>query len=293
MTDPKKNPNKRRRSFFWRRRPQLLPEPEAAAQENGGIVSRRDRWRMKMRVPAIRQVLIAIAFCCVAGQFVGQTPSEPGVQTLQSAPKRQGFFDYALGKVNPHDTDYGSKMASARNGLVGDTIDDLYFWSNVVTLLLLCGLVAIVLFQWRAMNKREFIAASLIAQLWNGRVSDRVEIERRTEQFNQLVEAHNAETEAARSRKTGPSEQESSTNGSLTKSVRALADSKGISPAEAEKIAAAAPDATAASLEQSNLLLQRRVEALQNSEQNLKQRLNQTTVLLDQERRRNSTLKGA
>jgi len=247
-----------------------------------------------MRVPAvIRQVLIAIAFCCVAGQFVGQAPSEPGVQTLQPAPKRQGFFDYALGKVNPHDTDYGSKMASERTAVVGYTIDDLYFWSNVVTLLLLCGLVAIVLFQWRAMNKRELIAASLIAQLWNGRVSDRVEIERRTEQFNQLVEAHNAETEAALSRKTGPSEQESSTNGSLTKSVRALADSKGISPAEAEKIAATAPDATAASLEQSNLLLQRRVEALQNSEQNLKQRLNQTTVLLDQERRRNATLKGA
>ena len=161
---------------------------------------------MKMRVPAvIRQVLIAIVFCCVAGQFVGQTPSEPGVQALQSAPKRQGFLDYALGKVNPHDTDYGSKMASARNAVVGYTIDDLYFWSNVVTLLLLCGLVAIVLFQWRAMNKRELIAASLIAQLWNGRVSDRVEIERRTEQFNQLVEAHNAEAEAALSRKTGPS----------------------------------------------------------------------------------------
>ena len=249
---------------------------------------------MRMRVPAvIRQVLIAIAFCCVAGQFVGQTPGEPSVQTLQSAPKRQGFLDYALGKVNPHDTDYGSKVASARNAAVGYTIDDLYFWSNLVTLLLLCGLVAIVLFQWRAMDKRELIAASLIAQLWNGRVSDRVEIERRTEQFNQLVEAHNAEAEVAMSRKTGPSEQEFGTNRSLTRSVRALADSKGISPAEAEKIAAAAPDATAASMQQSNLLLQRRVEALQNSEQNLKQRLNQTTVLLDQERRRNSTLKGA
>ena len=46
-------------------------------------------------------------------------------------------------------------------------------------------------------------------------------------------------------------------------------------------------------LRQSNLLLQRRIEALQNSEQNLKQRLNQTTTLLDQERRRNGTLKGA
>jgi hypothetical protein len=249
---------------------------------------------MKMRVPAvIRRVLFAIAFCCVAGPSFGQTQNEPGVQTAQSPPKRQGFLDYALGKVNPTDTDYGYKMASARNAVVGATINDLYFWSNVVTLLLLCGLAAIVLFQWRAMNKRELIAASLIAQLWNGRVSDRVEIERRTEQFNQLVEAHNAEAEAALSHKAGLLEQESVTNGSLTKSVRALADRKGISPVEAEKSAASAPDATAASLEQSTLLLQRRVEALQNSEQNLKQRLNQTTVLLDQERRRNATLKGA
>jgi len=111
--------------------------------------------------------------------------------------------------------------------------------------------------------------------------------------FNQLAEAHNAEVEAALSRKSRPSEQEAEVAGSLTRSVRSLADSKEISPEAAEKIASSAPDANAASLQQSNLLLQRRVEALQNSEQNLKQRLNQTTVLLDQERRRNATLKGA
>jgi hypothetical protein len=241
----------------------------------------------------IRSLVIAIVFCCVAGPSFSQAQSEPGTQIARSAPKRQGFFDYALGKVNPRDTDYGSKLMSARNAAVGDTIDDLYFWSNVVTLLLLSGLVGVVLFQWRAMDKRELIAASLIAQLWNGRVSDRIEIEHRTQQFNQLAEAHNAEAEAALSRKSRPSEKETDTNGSLTRSVRTLSDSKGISPAEAEKIAAAASDATAASTQQTNLLLQRRVEALQNSEQNLKQRLNQTTVLLDQERRRNATLKGA
>jgi hypothetical protein len=249
---------------------------------------------MKIRRTAvIRWMVIPIALCCVAGPSFSQTESEPGAQTAQSAPKRQGFFDYALGKINPRDSDYGSKMTTARTAVVGYTIDDLYFWSNVVTLFLLCGLAAIILFQWRAMNKRELIAASLIAQVWNGRVSDRVEIERRTQRFNQLVEAHNAEAEAALSRKIAPSEQEPGANGSLTRSVRALSDSKGISPAEAEKIAAAAPDATRASLEQSNLLLQRRVEALQNSERNLKQRLNQTTALLDEERRRNSSLKGA
>jgi len=207
--------------------------------------------------------------------------------------KRQGFFDYVLGKINPRDKNYGVSIKSGRNAAVEYTIDDLYFWSNVVTLLLLSGLVAIVLLQWRAADKREVIAASLIAQLWNGRVSDRIEIERRTHQFNELVEAHNADVERNLSQKPGPSQQDAEATGSATRSVRSLAQSKGISPAEADKIAAAAPDVNAASLQQSNLLLQRRVEALQSSEQNLKQRLNQTTVLLDQERRRNATLKGA
>lgn len=241
----------------------------------------------------IRSVVLVIALCGVNGQSFRQNANQSGPRTAQLAPKREGFFDYALGKINPHDKDYGRSVESARGALVESTIDDLYFWSNAVTLVLLCGVAALLLFQWRAMDKRELITASLIAQLWNGRVSNRIEIERRTQQFNELVETHNAEVEAMLSRKQRPSETADDAAESLKGSIRNLAEGKGISPIEAERIAASASDGTAASLEQSNLLLQRRVEALQNSEQNLKQRLNQTTVLLDQERRRNATLKGA
>jgi hypothetical protein len=246
-----------------------------------------------MRSRVISGFVVAIVVLgFVSGSF-GQTPSPPNPAIAQPTPKRQGFFDYALGKINPRGKDYGASMASTRSAVVENTIDDLYFWSNAVTLILLCGLAAIVLLQWRAADKREVIAASLIAQLWNGRVSDRIELERCTEQFNRLVETHNAEVERSLSQKSTPAEGEAETTGKLKRNVRSLAENKGISPAEAEKIAAAAPDRNAASLEQSNLLLQRRVEALQNNEQNLKQRLNQTTVLLDQERRRNASLKGA
>jgi hypothetical protein len=227
------------------------------------------------------------------GHSFSQTLGRQSTPTSQSAPKRQGFFDYALDKINPRGVDYGVSLESARTAVVENTIDDLYFWSNVVTLLLLIGLVVVVLLQWRAADKREVIAASLIAQLWNGRVSDRVEIERRTRQFNQLVEVHNADVEKNLYQKPGASQQDAEAAGSVTRGVRSLAHGKGISPAEAEKIAASAPDATTASMQQNILLLERRVEALQNSEQNLKQRLNQTTTLLDQERRRNGTLKGA
>jgi hypothetical protein len=257
-----------------------------------------------MRIPAvIRQVLIAIAFCCVAGQVVGQIQNEPGVQTAQSPPKRQGFLDYALGKVNPTDTDYGYKMASARNAVVGATIDDLYFWSNVVTLLLLCGLAAIVLFQWRAMHKRELIAASLIAQLWNGRVSDRVEIEHRTEQFNQLVEDHNVNAERSLTAKCQPNTDEEQATSELKRTVEGLDKRRTKKIASAQEATAnlfsnILPDAqstetTGTGLQQKNVMLERQVEAMRNTEANLRRRLNDTMTQLEQERNRNQTLKGA
>jgi hypothetical protein len=241
----------------------------------------------------LRSMAVALVFFSLSWPSFGLTPDRPGPSAPQPPAKHQGFFDYALGNINPRGNDYGATLESRRNAVVGNTIDDLYFWSNVVTLLMLSGLVGIVLLQWRATDKREAIAASLIAQLWNGRVSDRIEIERRTAQFDQLVEAHNADVEKTLSQKSTPSEQETEAAGSLTRSVRKLTQSKGAPPESAEKFATTAPDAGAPSLQQSNLLLQRRVEALLSSEQNLKQRLNQTTVLLDQERRRNATLKGA
>lgn len=248
---------------------------------------------MKCREVYACLLLVVLTFSGNLDGF-GQPANQSTPTPTRSDRKQQGFFDYALGKVNPQDKDYGAAVETRRIGTVEHTIDDLYFWSNVVTLLLLCGLAAVVLLQWRAADKREVIAASLIAQLWNGRVSDRVEIERRTQQFNQLVETHNAEVERALSQAASTSEKKEQVAGKVSRSVRTLADTPKIPPPEttvAEPVAV--EETSAANLQQSNLLLQRRVEALQNSELNLKQRLNQTTVLLDQERRRNATLKGA
>lgn len=248
---------------------------------------------MTTRGVCIYLVVAGLVLGAQSGAFC-QTAGQPRPAPTRAAQKPQGFFDYALGKVNPQDKDYGTAIRVRRSDAVEHTIDDLYFWSNVVTLVLLCSLATVVLLQWRAADKREVIAASLIAQLWNGRVSDRIEIERRTEQFNRLVETHNAEVERALSQAASTSEKKEQAAGKVSRNVRTLAETPNTSPSEiaiAEPVAA--EDAGVANLQQSNLLLQRRVEALQNSEQNLKQRLNQTTVLLDQERRRNATLKGA
>ena len=216
--------------------------------------------------------------------------TEPGT-------RRGGFLDYALGKINPKDRDYGSMMQAEREIAVRHTIDDLYFWSNVLSLVLLTGAVAVIFLQWRAADKRELIAASLIAQLWNGRVSDRIEIERRTEQFNQLVAAHNAEVERSLAAKPQPT-----ATSELRRTVETL-DKRGtpVAPAVGGGTTSLSPtgvaedprsESSSSGLQQRNVMLERQVEAMKNTESNLRKRLNDTITQLEQERNRNQTLKG-
>ena len=256
------------------------------------------------RISAIQLPAVILLFCAIAPGLVAQTQTVQPEKTGPTLRQRQGFFDYALGKINPSNTDYGTAMANGRGDLVGHTIDDLYFWSNAVTLGLLACAAGIIYFEWRSAAKKEIVAATIIAELWNGRVSDRIEILRRTEQFNQLVEMHNQETERLLSAGPKTSEQEQEAAGSITKSVSQIgqsgsptagstAKSTSSNPRTTESAAVGNANDGTARLQQSNLLLQRRVEALENNENNLKQRLNQTTLLLDEERRHNATLKGA
>src|ERR1700677_3241905 len=123
---------------------------------------------------------------------IGQTSNQP-TPSKHPPRKPEGFFDFILGKVNPNDVDYGTRMQSGRDAVVANTVDDLYFWSNAVTLLLLTGSASIVLLQWRSEAKREVITAALIAELWNGRVSAGTELNRPTAHFNQLAANHNAQ----------------------------------------------------------------------------------------------------
>ena len=256
------------------------------------------------RLSAIQLLAIALLICAIAPVMVAQTLTVQSRTAGQTVRQRQGFFDYALGKINPSNTDYGAAMADGRSEVVSHTIDDLYFWSNAVTLGLLVCAAGIIYFEWRSAAKKEIVAATIIAELWNGRVSDRIEIVRRTEQFNQLVELQNQETERLLSAGPKTAEQEQEAVGSITKNVIQSGYSGSPAASSTAKSTPPAPRATelavvenandgTARLQQSNLLLQRRIEAFENSESNLRQRLNQATLLLDEERRRNATLKGA
>jgi hypothetical protein len=248
-------------------------------------------------------VLVFAALVLGPAVLQGQEQAAASPAPQPAAHRPQGFAGYALGKINPNDTDYGAALDAARGATVKRTMDDLYFSSNVVTLILLSGVTTVFLFHLRAADKKEIIAATLIAQLWNGRVSDRIEIERRTEQYNSLVDEHNAVVERQLMARSHPAPGEDQEATDLKRSVANL-DSRakgGTLPASTESqtrldVASSntpVPAAAALNQQQRTVLLERRIEAMRNTEQNLKERLNQTSALLEQERQRNQALKGA
>lgn len=243
----------------------------------------------------LNTALVCTALAFGSAALCGQDHGTAAHLPQQSAQKRQGFADYALGKINPNNTDYGAALDAARSTAVTHTIDDLYFWSNVIAITLLAGVTAVFLFHLRAADKKEIIAATLIAQLWNGRVSDKIEIERRTEQYNALVDEHNAVVERELMAKSQAAPSDDLEADDLKRTVGDLENKPkaGSGAAHIKSSAASETGSSDRSQQQKTVLLERRVEAMQNTERNLKERLNQTTALLEQERQRNQTLKGA
>ena len=128
----------------------------------------------------IRVSAILMFGLCLTPAFAQTLPGRNAGNGQHPRRQQQGFGEYALGKINPGNADLGASYQTARDQLVHATIDDVYFWSNCVSITLLIGVTGFCLLHLRASDKKERIAATLIAQLWNGRVSDKIEIERRT-----------------------------------------------------------------------------------------------------------------
>lgn len=246
-------------------------------------------------------LFVVLAGFWLHGAAFAQTQLTPQAAG-ESAKSHQGFFDYALGKVNPGQVDYGGQVTAERAAVVAKTLDNLLFWSNAIGLSLFASVATLYILSLGSNEKKELIAACLITELWNGRVSDHAEIARRTKEYNLLVEKHNAALALAADQAAGKSSSESRADVRTQRKVERLiegpraaarAEQMIPTPAGTRKSAATHDMASTSDLEQQALLLERRIEAMQNTEQNLRERLNQTTALLEQERQRNRTLKGA
>lgn len=248
-------------------------------------------------------IIIYLGLLSNAGIAVAQNMTAPPENSAYAPHRQQGFLDYTLAKINPGNRDIGAELQADRTAIVEQSINNLYFWSNVFTLSLLVAATALLFLERRAAWKKELITATLLTELWNGRISDRTEIVRRTNEYNQLVDLHNAEVERgliSRSKATAPTERaESKTQRNVNKLAEKPAPiseaGRNLTTTDAATTVAPLPpvEVGPTSLQQKVLLQQGQIEAMRNTEQNLKERLNQTTALLEQERKRNQSSKRA
>ena len=115
----------------------------------------------------------------------------------KSATQSSGFVDSTLGLINPKNTDYGYRIDQDRKVFVEQTLHNFEFWVIGITVSLLIVSFFMLLHQSRERDRREIIAAGLLAQYHNAWVDARAHADGAISRHNELVKRTNAAAETA------------------------------------------------------------------------------------------------
>jgi len=88
---------------------------------------------------------------------------DPAHPAQPSRPAR-GFVDFTLGRINARDIEYGKCLDEDRRLMLEETIENAYFWSNLVSLGLLGCLFLIIVYQHNCRARQDQTVASLLAE---------------------------------------------------------------------------------------------------------------------------------
>lgn len=116
----------------------------------------------------------------------------------QPAKQGDGFVDFALRQVNSQNKDYGCQIDDSRKLMVDETIKSITFWALLVALSFLILSFFLLLHQHRERNRREIIAAALLAQYHNALAGARSQADEAISRYNELVSRTNTLIEATR-----------------------------------------------------------------------------------------------
>lgn len=139
------------------------------------------------RIASIAGSWLVLAAACFATQAPRST-YEPAQQDAVQKP-RQSFVDFTLQRINPSDKDYGRCLEEGRTIVIGETIKNGYFWSNVVTLSLLGCLFVIVACQHLQRIRRESTMAEVLQQNEHALSRANAQVDEATKRNHELMEA--------------------------------------------------------------------------------------------------------
>jgi hypothetical protein len=141
--------------------------------------------------PAALSICLLLPLCCAAQDRSSYDPM------ARQAPKRQeSLTDFALKQVNTCDKDYGQQVEDLRRVAIEQSVENMSFWTSSLAVIGLISCFAIILHQNKDRQRREIIAAGLLAQIHNAWVESRARVLGLTAQYNGLVESCNVEQES-------------------------------------------------------------------------------------------------
>lgn len=142
---------------------------------------------------------IATLFLVVLSSFAKaqQRSSYDPAGQRQSSKSQQGFVDFTLRRINAQDQDYGKCVDEGRKVLVEESIENGYFWSNVVALGLLGCLFIVILYQHHLQTRRDWTLAEMLAEYEQALLRANTQADRATKKNGELAEALRALNEGA------------------------------------------------------------------------------------------------
>ena len=131
---------------------------------------------------------LLLTIVCVGVLQAQRSAYDPATQGAPAKPK-QDFVDYTLKRINPSDKDYGECLDQGRKLVLQESIQNGYFWSNVVSLSLLGCLVIIVVYQQRQRVRREWTIAEILQQYEHTLLRANTQVDEATKRNHELSEA--------------------------------------------------------------------------------------------------------
>lgn len=116
----------------------------------------------------------------------------------QPAKQQSNFFDFALGRANPANTDHGCQIDEVRKTLLDATIKTEEWWTALLALGFLVLSLLIILHQQRDRRRRHLIAAALLAQYHNALADARGQTAEARSRHDALADSFNRAQETPR-----------------------------------------------------------------------------------------------
>lgn len=149
---------------------------------------------------ASRMVIICLLLATTgASSFaVMQAPRsyDPASQRPTEKPA-DSFVDFVLKRINPSDKNYGQCIDEGRKLALDETIENGYFWSNMVALSLLGCVFVIIIYQHRRQTRREWIVAEALQQYEHALARANAQADEATKRNHELMEALTGARESA------------------------------------------------------------------------------------------------